>query len=60
MCLFPPMRKTDAVLLYSEDTSDLFQRNGKIKNTKRRVYKILLLAARDSEQCAQTSIRKRR
>ncbi len=32
--------KTDAVLLYSEDTL-IVQGNGKIKNTKRRVYKIL-------------------
>jgi hypothetical protein len=32
--------KTDAVLLYSEDTLNV-QGNGKIKNTKRRVYKIL-------------------
>src|ERR1700682_2678980 len=32
--------KTDAVLLYSEDTLNV-QGNGKIKNTRRRVYKIL-------------------
>src|SRR5258708_34731179 len=32
--------KTDAVLLYSEDTLNV-QGNGKIKSTRRRVYKIL-------------------
>jgi uncharacterized protein DUF3857/transglutaminase superfamily protein len=42
----PHDEKTDAILLYSEDTLNV-QPNGKIKSIERRVYKILRPAGRD-------------